>query len=88
MSNKDQIINQLKSQIENFKGKISVEKVGTVVEIGDGIARISGLSECMSQEMIQFEGGQLGVALNLEEDTVGAMILGDYLEIKAGDQVK
>ena len=88
MSNKDQIIQQLKNQIEDFKTQASLEKVGTVVEIGDGIAKISGLSDCMSQEMLEFEGGQFGVALNLEEDTVGAMILSDYLDIKEGDSVK
>ncbi|OGY89133.1 MAG: F0F1 ATP synthase subunit alpha [Candidatus Komeilibacteria bacterium RIFCSPLOWO2_01_FULL_45_10] len=88
MSNKDQIIEQLKNQIENFKAKLSKENVGTVVEVGDGIARISGLSECLSQEMLEFSNGQFGVALNLEEETVGAMILGDYLGIKEGDQVK
>jgi F-type H+-transporting ATPase subunit alpha len=88
MTNKDQIIEQLKKRIENFKAEATVEKVGTVVEVGDGIARIAGLSECMSQEMIEFENGEFGVALNLEEDTVGAMILGNYLNIKEGDQVK
>src|SRR3989339_1855738 len=88
MANKDQIVAQLKKRIEDFKAEATVEKVGTVVEVGDGIARIAGLSECMSQEMIEFENGEFGVALNLEEDTVGAMILGDYLGIKEGDQVK
>ncbi|HLC63866.1 MAG TPA: F0F1 ATP synthase subunit alpha [Patescibacteria group bacterium] len=88
MSNKDQIIEQLKKRIEDFKAEATVAKIGTVVEVGDGIARITGLADCMSQEMLEFAGGQFGVALNLEEDAVGAMILGDYLEIKEGDQVK
>ncbi len=88
MTTTDQIINQLKDRIENFKGQVTMDKVGTVVEVGDGIARISGLSECMSQEMLEFSGGQFGVALNLEEEAVGAIILGDYLGIKEGDQVK
>src|SRR3989338_4875664 len=88
MSNKDQIIEQLKKRIEDFKAEATVAKIGTVVEVGDDIARITGLADCMSQEMLEFAGGQFGVALNLEEDTVGAMILGDYLEIKEGDQVK
>ncbi|MDP2587140.1 MAG: F0F1 ATP synthase subunit alpha [Candidatus Komeilibacteria bacterium] len=88
MTTKDQIIDQLKQRIANFKGQVTMEKVGTVVEVGDGIARISGLSECMSQEMLEFSGGQFGVALNLEEEAVGAIILGDYLAIKEGDQVK
>jgi len=88
MSNKDQIIEKLKKQIEDFKAEATMEKVGTVVEVGDGIAKISGLADCMSQEMLEFASGQFGVALNLEEDSVGAMILGDYLEIKEGDTVK
>ncbi len=88
MTNKDQIIEQLKKRIEDFKTEATVEKIGTVVEVGDGIARITGLADCMAQEMVEFSNGQFGVALNLEEDTVGAMILGDFLEIKEGDQVK
>jgi len=88
MSSKDQIIDELKKQITDFKTEAITEKVGTVIEIGDGIAKISGLADCMSQEMLEFEGGQHGVALNLEEDNVGAMILGDYLNIKEGDKVK
>ena len=88
MSNKDQIVEQLKKQISDFKTKATVEEIGTVVEVGDGIAKITGLADCMSQEMLEFEGGQFGVALNLEEDSVGAMILDDYLDIKEGDKVK
>ncbi|MFA6304999.1 MAG: F0F1 ATP synthase subunit alpha [Patescibacteria group bacterium] len=88
MSTKDQIVEQLKQQIQNFKTQVTVEKVGTVAEVGDGIARISGLADCMSQEMLEFGNGQFGVALNLEEEAIGAIILGDYLGIKEGDQVK
>ncbi len=88
MSTKDTIIEQLKSRIANFKSELKVQQVGTVVEVGDGIARLSGLSACMSQEMVEFSGGQFGVALNLEEESVGVVILGDYLGIKEGDQVK
>jgi F-type H+-transporting ATPase subunit alpha len=88
MTNKDQIIEQLKKQIDDFKTEATMEKVGSVIEVGDGIAKIAGLSDCMSQEMLEFANGQFGVALNLEEDSVGAMILGDYLEIKEGDMVK
>ncbi|MCX6740226.1 MAG: F0F1 ATP synthase subunit alpha [Candidatus Parcubacteria bacterium] len=91
MSNKDLVIESLKQQIKDFKTGLKVEKTGTVVEIGDGIARISGLSDCMSSEMLEFQTkGEpvYGVALNLEEDSVGAIILGDYLEIKEGDTVK
>ena len=95
---KDYIIEQLKKQIEGFEAEVKTEKVGTVVEIGDGIAKISGLSDVMASEMLQFanasESGAnsresvLGVALNLEEDQVGAMILGEYKNIKEGDKVK
>ncbi|HEX8974184.1 MAG TPA: F0F1 ATP synthase subunit alpha [Patescibacteria group bacterium] len=86
--NKDFIIEQLKKQIEGFKSEAQMEKVGKVVEVGDGVARISGLSDLMASEMVEFPGGEIGVALNLEEDRVGAMILGNYLNIKEGDEVK
>ena len=86
------IIDQLKKQIADFKSEATIEKVGTVLEVGDGIAKVSGLSECMASEMLEFvtSGGKsvFGVALNLEETTVGAMILGEYIEIKEGDTVK
>jgi F-type H+/Na+-transporting ATPase subunit alpha len=85
---KDYIIDQLKKQIENFETKTQTEKVGTVQEIGDGIARISGLSDAMASEMLEFENGAVGVALNLEEDRVGAMVLGNYEAIKEGETVK
>jgi len=86
--NKDFIVEQLKKQIEGFKNEVSTEKVGKVIEVGDGIARISGLSDLMASEMVQFPNGEIGVALNLEEDRVGAMVLGSYLDIKEGDEVK
>lgn len=86
--NKDHIIEQLKKQIEQFTPSADVEKVGTVIEVGDGIARVSGLSTIMASEMVECSGGEIGVALNLEEDRVGIMILGDYLHIKEGDTVK
>lgn len=88
MSNRDFIIEELKKQITDFKTEVATEKVGTVEEIGDGIARISGLSDVMASEMLEFPDGKLGVALNLEEDTVGAIILGEEKGIKAGDTVK
>ncbi|MFA6322473.1 MAG: F0F1 ATP synthase subunit alpha [Candidatus Buchananbacteria bacterium] len=86
--NKDQIIEQIKDQIKDFKTQVKTEKVGTVVEIGDGIAKISGLGEAMASEMLDFGHDVFGVALNLEEDFVGAIILGDYQKIKEGDMVK
>jgi F-type H+-transporting ATPase subunit alpha len=85
--NKDYIVQQLKKQIENFKSEIQTEKVGKVIEIGDGIARISGLGDVMASEMLKFPGDVFGVALNLEEDQIGAMILGEYKGIKEGDEV-
>ncbi|MFA6525559.1 MAG: F0F1 ATP synthase subunit alpha [Patescibacteria group bacterium] len=88
MANKDYIIEELKKQITDFKTSVSKEKVGTVEEIGDGIARISGLSDTMASEMLEFPGGKFGVSLNLEEDSVGAIILGEYETIQEGDTVK
>ena len=86
--NKDFIIEQLKKQIENFQTESTTEKVGKVIEVGDGVARISGLGDLMASEMVEFAGGEIGVALNLEEDRVGAIVLGNYLGIKEGDEVK
>ena len=94
--NKDYIIDQLKKQIENFETKVQTEKVGTVVEVGDGVAKISGLSDCMASEMLEFLPASAeasarqvyGVALNLEEGQIGAMILGNFESIKEGDTVK
>lgn len=88
MEVKDQILDSLKKQIESFKVGAHVEKVGHVLEVGDGIARISGLGEAASQEMVEFSSGQMGVALNLEEDNIGAIILGSDKGIKEGDEVK
>jgi F-type H+-transporting ATPase subunit alpha len=84
----DAIIAQLKEQIAGFQPDATVEKVGTVVEVGDGIARIAGLSQIASMEMIDFGNDIFGVALNLEEATVGAIILGDFALVKQGDTVR
>lgn len=84
----DHVVQKLKHKIENFESDVDVREVGTVVEIGDGIAKVSGLSGCQSSEMLEFPGGVLAIALNLEEDAVGAVILGDYTHIKEGDTVK
>lgn len=85
---KDYIVEQLRKQIENFKVEVTTEKVGKVIEIGDGVARISGLGDIMASEMVEFSNGEIGVALNLEEDQVGVMVLGNYTGIKEGDEVK
>ncbi|PIR73407.1 MAG: F0F1 ATP synthase subunit alpha [Candidatus Moranbacteria bacterium CG10_big_fil_rev_8_21_14_0_10_35_21] len=87
-ASKDYIIEQLKKQIEGFETTATTEKVGTVIEVGDGVAKISGLSDVMASEMIEFPGGIFGVILNLEEGQVGAMILGSFEGIKEGDTVK
>jgi len=88
MSYTDQVIESLKKNIDSFKKEVSVEEVGAVISVGDGIARMSGLENCKAQEMLEFPGGVYGVALNLEEETVGAVILGDFRHIKEGDLVK
>ncbi len=82
------IINELKKHIQSFEKQLEVEEVGTVIEVGDGIARMNGLSSCQAQEMLEFPGGVYGVALNLEQETVGAIMLGEYKYIKQGDTVK
>src|SRR3989344_369447 len=84
----NQVIEELKKHISAFQKTVEVEEVGTVIEVGDGIARMNGLTKCQSQEMLEFPGGVMGVALNLEEETVGAVILGEYSHIKEGDVVK
>ncbi|OGL95150.1 F0F1 ATP synthase subunit alpha [Candidatus Uhrbacteria bacterium RIFOXYB12_FULL_58_10] len=88
MATKNDIIEALKSQLATFKSETKEEKVGTVLSVGDGIARISGLSDVQSSEMLLFPGDVFGVALNLEEETVGAIILGEATKIKEGDTVK
>jgi F-type H+-transporting ATPase subunit alpha len=84
----DEITQLLREQIENYQQTVAVEEVGSVISVGDGIARIHGLDNCMAGEMIEFPHGVFGIALNLEEDQVGAVLLGDYTEIVEGDTVK
>src|ERR1035437_23117 len=86
--NSNHIVENLKREIENFSAQIKVEKVGKVLEVFDGIAKVSGLSDIKSSEMVTFPGGETGVALNLEEDAVGVIILGDFSKIREGDEVK
>jgi len=78
----------LKQQIERFQADIEVQNVGTVIMVGDGIARVWGLEECMAGELLEFPGPTYGMALNLEEDNIGAVIMGPYAHIKEGDTVK
>ncbi len=82
------IVENLKKQIEKFQSDVKAEKVGHVVEVFDGIAKISGLSDIKASEMVLFPNGEVGVALNLEEDSVGVIILGDFGQIREGDEVK
>jgi F-type H+-transporting ATPase subunit alpha len=84
----EEITSVLKREIEGFEDHLQMDEVGTVLEVGDGIARVYGLDNVMSSEMVQFENGVYGLAFNLEEDSVGVTILGDYLEIKEGQSVK
>jgi F-type H+-transporting ATPase subunit alpha len=84
----DEIINIIKSAIDSFDAETEARNVGTVVEVGDGIAQIYGLAGAVASEMLEFPGGVMGLALNLEEETVGAVILGDATHIKEGDTVK
>src|SRR6187431_2678969 len=84
----DEITSIIKSAIDSFDSGVETRSVGTVVEVGDGIAQIYGLDGALASEMLEFPGGVMGLALNLEEETVGAVILGDPSAIKEGDTVK
>ena len=84
----NEITELLRQQIENYEQRIQVDEVGTIITLGDGIARIHGLDKVMAGELIDFPHGISGLAMNLDEDQVGAVILGDYSELKEGDQVK
>ena len=86
--NADEIASVLQAEIEQYESQIDVREVGTVLEVGDGIARVYGLSGVMSGEMVQFPNGVIGLAFNLEENSVGVIILGDFLQIKEGDEVR
>ncbi|HEY1685603.1 MAG TPA: F0F1 ATP synthase subunit alpha [Tepidisphaeraceae bacterium] len=83
-----EITNVLKREIAGFEDQLKVTEVGTVIEVGDGIARIYGLRNAMAGELLEFENGVMGQVFNLEEDSIGAVIFGNYLEIKEGEQVK
>jgi F-type H+/Na+-transporting ATPase subunit alpha len=84
----DEITQLIREQIENYESKIAVDEVGTVVTLGDGIARVYGLDKVMAGELLEFPHGVAGLAMNLEEDQVGVVLLGEYTEIKEGDEVK
>ena len=84
----DEISQLIREQIENYESKITVDEVGTVITLGDGIARVYGLDKVMAGELLEFPHGVAGLAMNLEEDQVGVVLLGDYTEIREGDEVK
>ena len=84
----DEITSIIKEQIKNYSTKLELKDVGTVVTVGDGIATIHGLEKCMSGELLEFDGGVYGMALNLEQDFVSAVMLGSDSDIKEGDSVK
>src|SRR2546423_171021 len=84
----DEITQLIREQIENYESKIAVDEVGTVITLGDGIARVYGLDKVMAGELLSFPHGIAGIAMNLEEDQVGVVLLGEYTEIKEGDEVK
>jgi F-type H+-transporting ATPase subunit alpha len=83
-----QISSDLQKQIESFQPKIGVADIGTVLEAGDGIAKVSGLANVKSQELVQFASGVMGIAFNLEQDAVGIIIMGDYSGISEGMTVQ
>src|SRR6266403_4364505 len=84
----DEISRVLREEIENYDGAIDVSETGSVISVGDGIARIHGLEKVMSGELIEFPHNVSGIAMNLDEDQVGSVLLGDYTLIKEGDEVK
>src|SRR5207342_508700 len=84
----DEIASVVQQEIEQFSSQIDVREVGRVLEVGDGIARVYGLSSVMAGEMVEFPNGTIGLAFNLEENSVGVIILGDYLQIAEGDEVR
>ena len=83
----DEITSILRQEIENYERAIDVTEVGSVISVGDGIARIHGLEKVMAGELIEFPHDVAGIAMNLEEDQVGAVLLGDYTEVREGDEV-
>ncbi|MCA9095440.1 MAG: F0F1 ATP synthase subunit alpha, partial [Planctomycetaceae bacterium] len=84
----DEIASVIQREIETYRSQIETTQVGRVLEVGDGIARVYGLSGSMAGEMVEFPSGVRGQVFNLEENSVGVIILGDYLTISEGDEVK
>jgi len=86
--NPEEITSVLKKEIEQYQSALQVEEEGTILEVGDGIARVYGLANCLAGEMLEFENGSFGLAFNLEESSIGAVILGEYDDLREGDKVK
>src|SRR6266446_5077693 len=84
----DEIARVLRGEIEHYEKAVNVSETGSVISVGDGIARVYGLENVMAGEMVEFPHGVTGIALNLEEDQVGTVLLGEYQEIKEGDEVR
>ena len=84
----EEVSNIIRTEIENYKKSLDIKTSGSVLEVGDGIARIYGLSNAKAGELLEFTNGIMGMVLNLEENNVGAVILGDFSQIKEGDEVK
>ena len=84
----EEVTSILQQELENYKSKLRMEEIGTILQVGDGIARIYGLEQCMAGELLEFPGGVMGLALNLEPSTIGSVILGSDRNLKDGDQVK
>src|SRR5687768_6930677 len=84
----EEITSILEQELQKFERKVEVEHVGQVLQVGDGIARIYGLPDCQMGELHEFPNGVMGLALNLEEDSIGAVLMGDETLIKEGDAVR
>src|ERR1700730_13264012 len=84
----DEITRVLRSEIENYESAVNVSETGSVISVGDGMARVYGLERVMAGEMVEFPHSVTGIALNLEEDQVGVVLLGEYQEISEGDEVR
>jgi F-type H+-transporting ATPase subunit alpha len=84
----EEIKSIIRKEISGYKAELEISESGTVIQVGDGIARVHGMMNAMSAEMVEFANGAQGMVLNLEEDTIGVAVLGDYLTIQEGDSVK
>src|SRR5215510_4001073 len=84
----DEITKIIREQIEDYRAGVEISEIGSVISVGDGIARVYGLEKVMAGELLEFPHGVMGLALNLEETQVGVVLLGDYTEIREGDQVR